>query len=115
VVTGVATGHGDPLSRAVLLVMAAACVPCLRALVLGPTPRVWAMTGGMYAAMLGAHLLLLAPWAPGSAGHGHAGGTSWTDVGMWAGLALAGAQVVLVAVVLFARVGAVAAPPAGSP
>ena len=114
VVTALAPGHGDLVPRVVLLAMAAGCLPCIRGLWLAPTPRVWAMTGAMYAAMLVAHLVLLSPWAA-AAGmhHGASGATSgptWTDLGMWGGLALAVLQLVLVAVVLVARLGTVPAP-----
>jgi hypothetical protein len=100
VATAVAPGHGDPLTRAVLLLMAAGCVPCVRSLWRAPTTRVWAMTGAMYAAMLTAHLLLLVPWVTPPSAHTHAGGASWTELGMWSGLALAGVETVLAAVVL---------------
>jgi hypothetical protein len=109
VVTAVTPGHGDLPARAVLLIMAAGCLPCIRRLWLAPSPRVWAMTGGMYAAMLAAHLVLLSPWADAAGMHHAAGGPTWTDVGMWGGLALAVVQLVLVAVVLVARLGTIAA------
>jgi hypothetical protein len=108
VVTAVAPGHGDLLARGVLLAMAIGCLPCIRGLWLVPAPRVWAMTGVMYAAMLAAHLVLVSPWAAAGLHHG-AGGPTWTDVGMWGGLALAVLQLVLVTVVLVARLGTVAA------
>lgn len=109
VATAVAPGHGDLVARGVLLAMAAACLPCIRGLWLAPTPRVWAMTGGMYAAMLVAHLILLSPWAAATGLHHGASGPTWTDLGMWGGLALAVVQVVLVSVVLVARLGSVTA------
>jgi hypothetical protein len=97
--TAVMPGHGGTLVRVVLVVMAMGCLPCVRALSRGPSDRVWAMTGLMYAGMLLAHLLLLA--AAGStmsadqmqADMGDGGG--WMQVGMWGGVALAGVQVVL--------------------
>jgi hypothetical protein len=109
VVTALAPGHGDLLARGVLLVMALGCLPCIRGLWLAPTPRVWAMTGGMYAAMLVAHLVLLSPWAAAAGVHRHTGGPTWADLGMWGGLALAVLQLVLVSVVLVARLGTVTA------
>jgi hypothetical protein len=108
-VTAVAPGHGDLLARGVLLVMATGCLPCIRGLWLAPSPRVWAMTGGMYAAMLVAHLVLLSPWAASAGMHHGASGPTWTDLGMWGGLALAVAQLALVTVVLVARLGTIAA------
>ena len=98
------------MARGVLLVMAAGCLPCIRGLWLAPTPRVWAMTGVMYAAMLIAHLVLLSPWAVAAGMHHGAGGPTWTDLGMWGGLALAAAQLTLVCVVLAARLGTVGVP-----
>lgn len=102
VATSLAPGHGGLAARGVLLVMAAGCLPCIRGLWLAPSPRVWAMTGVMYAAMLVAHLVLLAPWAVAAGMHHVAGGPTWTDVGMWGGLALAAVQLTLVSVVLIA-------------
>lgn len=113
VVTALAPGHGDLVARGVLLAMALGCLPCIRGLWLAPAPRVWAMTGVMYAAMLVAHLVLLSPWAASmtAAGlHHGASGPTWTDLGMWGGLALAVVQLLLVTVVLVARLGTVAAP-----
>lgn len=110
VVTAVAPGHGGLLARGVLLAMAAGCLPCIRGLWLAPTSRVWAMTGVMYAAMLIAHLVLLSPWAAAAGLHHGASGLTWTDLGMWGGLALAAVQLVLVSVVLMARLSTVAAP-----
>ncbi|MFL6097029.1 MAG: hypothetical protein ACJ71Y_16380 [Blastococcus sp.] len=98
--TSLAPGHGDLVARGVLLAMAAGCLPCVRGLWLGPTPRVWAMTGAMYAVMVLAHLVLLSPSAAASGLHHGASGPTWTDVGMWGGLALAVVQLALVAVVL---------------
>lgn len=109
VVTAVAPGHGDPAARGVLLAMAAGCLPCIRGLWLAPKPRVWAMTGGMYAAMLVAHLVLLSPWATPTGLHHGVRGLTWTDLGMWGGLALAAVQLVLASVVLLGRLGTVAA------
>ena len=106
VATAVAPGHGSLGTRGVLVVMAAGCLPCIRGLWLAPTARVWAMTGAMYTAMLAAHLVLVAPWQPVPGGHLHTDGPSWTEVGMWAGLALAAVEVVLAVVVLAGRAGA---------
>ena len=103
-VAAVTPGHGSTLTRGVLFAMAVLCVPCVRALSRGPTSDVWAMTGLMYAGMLGAHLLLLeGPWSAMSANEMHAemgSGVGWTQVGMWAGLTLAGVQVVLASAAL---------------
>ncbi len=97
--TAVMPGHGGTLARVVLVVMATGCLPCVRALWRGPSARVWAMTGLMYAGMLLAHLLLLAaPLSTMSADQMQAdmgGGVGWMQVGMWGGVALAGVQVVL--------------------
>jgi hypothetical protein len=107
VVASLAPGHGGLMTRGVLLAMAAGCLPCIRGLWLAPTPRVWAVTGVMYAAMLIAHLVLLSPWAAAAGLHHGGSGPTWTDVGMWGGLALAVVQLVLVSVVLMARLGTV--------
>jgi hypothetical protein len=106
VATAVAPGHGSLLTRGLLVTMAAACLPCVRALWRAPTARVWAMTGAMYTAMLTAHLVLLGPWHAVPGGHAHGNGPSWTEVGMWAGLALAGVEVVLAVVVVAEGAGA---------
>jgi hypothetical protein len=69
----------------------------------------------MYAAMLGAHLLL-APGGTTSPAHSHPKGLSWIGLGMWGGLVLAGVEMVLVAIVLLTRSGTVAGPaPAPEP
>jgi hypothetical protein len=102
VATSLAPGHGGLMARGVLLAMAAGCLPCIRGLWLTPTPRVWAATGAMYAAMLIAHLVLLSPGTADGRHHGGSGPT-WTDVGMWGGLALAVVQLALVSVVLVAH------------
>jgi hypothetical protein len=106
-VTALAPGEDAGWVRALLLVMAAACVPCLRRLRRGPDRRAWAVTGGMYAAMLAAHLgLVSGVVAPGSASAGMphmAGRLTWTGLGMWAALALAAVQVAVAAVALLAR------------
>jgi len=73
---------------------------------------VWRSTAVMYGAMAFVHVLLIT--AAGGAGHaGHAGAgppvAGWTVAGMWAGLALAGVQVVLAGTVLAA--GRVQLPP----
>ena len=112
VATSLAPGHGSLLTRGVLLVMAAGCLPCIRGLWVAPTPRVWAMTGAMYAAMLVAHLVLLSPGAVAAGMHHGATGPTWTDVGMWGGLALAVGQLALVSVVLVGRLGTVSTPDA---
>lgn len=90
--TAVGGGHGA-LSAAVFVVMAAACLPCVRALWRRPDLRVWRATGLMYGGMLFVHLLLLtaAQGAPGHAAHREAGWT-WAEAGMWSGLALAVVQ-----------------------
>ena len=106
VATALAPGHGSLGTRGLLVIMGAACLPCVRGLWLAPTPRVWAMTGVMYTAMLTAHLVLLAPWRAAPGGHGHPAGASWTEVGMWGGLALAGVEVVLAVVMVAERAGA---------
>lgn len=103
-----APGHGGWPATVLFAVMAAACVPCIRGLWRGPTPRTWAVTGGMYAAMLGAHAFLLGggSWsvATAQAVHLHGGAVTWADVAMWAGLGLAGVQVVLAGTVLLTGV-----------
>jgi len=107
VATALAPGRDAGWVRAVLLVMAAACVPCLRRLRRRPDRRAWVVTGGMYAAMLVAHLAVLSGAVTSSAGAGMAdmaGSLTWTEVGMWAGLALAAVPVVLAAAVLAAVV-----------
>jgi hypothetical protein len=106
VATALAPGHGSLGTRGLLLTMGAACLPCVRGLWLAPTRRVWAMTGAMYAAMLGAHLVVLTPWQAVPGGHVHPTGASWTEVGMWGGLALAAVEVLLAVVVLAGRAGA---------
>lgn len=121
VVTALAGQHEDGWSRALLLTMAAACVPCLRRLHRAPT------RGGVYAVMLAVHLSIVAPWSrPSVPAHALAapmagsmsGPLTWTELGMWGGLALAALQVVLVAGVLAARLGHVpqraAAEPVGA-
>jgi hypothetical protein len=101
--TAVAGDHGGAVGRAVLVAMAAACLPCVRALWRRPGAGVWRATGLMYGGMLFVHLLLLsaAQGTPGHAGHMADAGT-WTDVGMWGGLLLAGVQVALAGTVLAA-------------
>lgn len=98
-VAAVTPGHGSALARGVLCAMAVLCVPCVRALSRGPTSDVWAMTGLMYAGMLGAHLLVIeGPWSAMSANEMQAemgSRVAWTQLGMWGGLTLAGIQVVL--------------------
>jgi hypothetical protein len=111
VATSLAPDHAGLVARGVLLVMAAGCLPCIRGLWLAPAPRVWAMTGVMYAAMLIAHLVLLSPWAVTAGMHHAAGGLTWTDLGMWSGLALAAVQLTLVCVVLAAGLGTVGVHP----
>lgn len=94
--TAAGGGHGGGLRAAVLLVMAGACLPCLRVLWRGPDLRVWRVTGWMYGGMLFVHLLLITA-AQGTSGHAaHAGADrTWAEVGMWSGLALAAVQVAL--------------------
>jgi hypothetical protein len=106
VATAIAPGHGSLGTRGLLVTMGAACLPCVRSLWLASTPRVWAMTGAMYTAMLTAHLVVLAPWHAVPGGHVHPAGPSWTEVGMWGGLALAGVEVVLAVVMVAERAGA---------
>ncbi|SDX83280.1 hypothetical protein SAMN05661080_01372 [Modestobacter sp. DSM 44400] len=101
VATAAVGGHGEAGERAVLVAMAVACLPCVRALWRHPGVAVWRSTAVMYGGMLFVHLLLLTA-AGGSSGHaGHmAGGWTWAEAGMWSGLALAGAQVALAGTVL---------------
>jgi hypothetical protein len=115
VVASLAPGHGGLMARGVLLAMAAGCLPCIRRLWLAPTPRVWAMTGLMYAAMLTAHLVLLSPGTGAAVLHHGGSGPTWTDLGMWGGLALAVVQLALVSVVLTARLGTVTDASAATP
>jgi len=76
---------------AVLLVMAVACASCLRALWAGPSRRDWAVVGAMYGGMLLAHLVWLGLGT--HTAHVHAAtGLSWSELGMWGGLGLAGVQ-----------------------
>jgi hypothetical protein len=107
VATAVAGGHGGAVEAAAFIAMAAVCLPCVRALWRHPEERVWRATGLMYGGMLFVHLLLLTaaqgtPVHAGQmAGAGHmAGGWTWTAVGMWGGLLLAGVQVALAGTVL---------------
>jgi hypothetical protein len=110
VVTGVAAAEEAAWERGLLLLMAAACVPCVLRLRRSPTRGVWATTGAMYAAMLTVHLSLVAPWSAGlEAGHmaGHmTGPLTWSDLGMWGGMGLAAVQVALAAGALLAGGGA---------
>ncbi|WP_460682973.1 hypothetical protein [Modestobacter lapidis] len=93
-------GHGGPVGTALFLAMAVACLPCVRALWRHPTAGVWRFTGLMYGGMLLVHLLLITA-AQGSAHAGHlAGGPTWTELGVWGGLLLAGVEVVLAGTVL---------------
>jgi hypothetical protein len=110
VVTGAAAAEEAAWERGLLLLMAAACVPCVLRLRRSPTRGVWATTGVMYAAMLVVHLSLVAPWSAGDmtgdttgdmAGH-MTGPLSWADLGMWAGMGLAAVQVALAAGALLA-------------
>lgn len=97
-------GHDDGWARVLLLTMAAACVPCLLRLRSAPTRRTWAGTGGMYAAMLAAHLWVVTPWsAAAGMSHDMSGPLTWTELGMWGAMALAALQVLLAAVVLAPR------------
>jgi hypothetical protein len=100
-VTALTAGEEAAWERGLLLVMAAVCVPCILRLRRTPTRRAWAMTGGMYAAMLAAHLSVEAPWSPaGGMSHSMAGRLTWADLGMWGGMALAGIQLALAVAVL---------------
>jgi hypothetical protein len=99
--TALAPGHGPVPARALLLGMAAACIPCVRGLWSSPTRGVWATTGAMYSVMLGVHLLVLSPWPTTLGMHAHRHtGLTWTELGMWSGLALAAMQLMLVTVAL---------------
>jgi hypothetical protein len=115
-VTALAPGHGTLPARALLLGMAAACVPCVRGLWWSPTRRVWATTGVMYAVMLAVHLLVLSPWPSALGTHAHhQRELTWAELGMWSGLGLAALQLMLVAVVLVAGLAAAQVPqPAAS-
>jgi hypothetical protein len=96
---------GDVVLTAVVLVMSAACAPCLRALWSGPTRRDWQVTGVMYALMLVAHLCWLR-FGPMGAVHSHASGAlTWSELGMWAGPGLAGVQLALTAFALLSPSG----------
>jgi hypothetical protein len=110
-----AGGHGAVLGT-VLVAMAAACLPCLRALWRGPGAATWRATGLMYGGMLFVHLLVLSA-APGTAGHaGHGTGGGGPETVLWAGLLLATVQVALAAVGLAgARRPRPAAAQVGSP
>jgi hypothetical protein len=88
----------DVVLTAVMVGMSIACAPCLRALWTGPTRRDWQVIGAMYAVMLTVHLCWLAV-GPAHAVHSHASGElSWSDLGMWGGLGLAGVQLLLTGV-----------------
>lgn len=105
-VAAASPGHGGRPVAVLLVAMAAACVPCVRGLWRRPTVRTWAMTGGMYAAMLAAHLLVLTGPQGGAAAaraHVHTGALTWSELAMWSGLGLAGVQVALAAAVLLVR------------
>jgi len=107
VATAAAGGHGGAVQRAVVLAMAAACLPCVRSLWRHPVRGVWRDTAVMYGGMLFLHLLLVtaAEGGSGHAGHGAeagrlAAGWTWAEAGMWAGLTLAGVQVLVAGTVL---------------
>ncbi len=104
-VAAASPGHAGRPVAVLLVAMAIACVPCVRGLWRGPTVRTWAMTGGMYAAMLAIHLLLAGPGAAAGAdrAHLHPSALTWSELAMWVGLALAGVQIVLATAVLLAR------------
>ena len=96
----VAGGHGGAVVRTVLVAMAAACLPCLRALWRDPGVAAWRATGLMYGGMLFVHLLVLSA-APGTAGHaGHGTGGGRLETVLWAGLLLAAVQGALAGAVL---------------
>ena len=97
--SALAPGSGSWPVRALLMAMAGACLPCLRALSRAPTRRVWASTGAMYGAMLTVHLVLMAPRSTVGMHHG-AVGLTWAELGMWAFVVLASTQLLLVAVAL---------------
>jgi Na+/proline symporter len=80
----------------VVLAMAGACAACLPALWAGPTRRDWTVTGAMYAAMLLTHLCWLG-FGPAPAVHAHGSELTWSELGMWGGLGLAGVQLCLAA------------------
>jgi hypothetical protein len=102
VVTATSAGHGGPVERVVLVAMAVACLPCVRALWRRPVRRVWRTTAVMYGGILFVHLLLLSA-ASGRSEH-LAGGSHAAHAGaapaMWGGLLLAALQVALAGTVL---------------
>jgi hypothetical protein len=100
-----AFGHhsDDVVLTAVMVVMAAACAPCLRALWAGPTRRTWKVTGGMYAAMATAHLVWPGLQPTAGTHHHEPAGPSWSELGMWVALGLAGVQLALTALALTVR------------
>jgi hypothetical protein len=107
--TATAGGHGGAVRTAVLLGMAALCLPCVRSLWRRPHERAWRVTALMYGGMLFVHLLLLTAAGAASghgvsghgvAGHGASGQPGWAELGMWAGLVLAAVEVGLAGAVL---------------
>jgi hypothetical protein len=77
------------LGSVVMVLMAAACLPCAWHLWRWPTGSVWRFTALVDAGMLALHAQLMG----GSPVHAHHGGTSPSL--MWLGLALVGAQLAL--------------------
>jgi hypothetical protein len=105
--TAAAGGHGGAVAKGVLVAMAAACLPCVLALWRDPGVRVWRSTGLMYGGMLFVHLVLLSAGSGRYMHMGHAVDTgtmaatgTWTEAGMWGGVALAALQVSLAGTVL---------------
>jgi hypothetical protein len=105
--TAAAGGHGGAVHKAVLVAMAAACLPCVLALWRRPAVGVWRGTALMYGGMLFVHLVLLSAGSGSSVHMGHAVDTgsmaaagTWTEAGMWGGVALAALQVALAGTVL---------------
>jgi hypothetical protein len=100
VATAVGGGHGGAVPAATFVVMAALCLPCVRALWRRPVRQAWRVAGLMYGGMLFVHLVLLTAGA-GAAHAGHpASGWRWRELGMWGGLLLAAVEVVLAGAVL---------------
>ncbi|MGY1748814.1 hypothetical protein [Modestobacter sp. SYSU DS0511] len=81
------------LGSLVMVLMAAACLPCAWHLWRSPTGSVWRFTALVDAAMLVLHAQMLG----GSGGHQHAHHTAGPGALMWLGLGLVGAQLVLAA------------------
>ena len=98
-----AGGHGV-VHGAVLLAMAALCLPCVRTLWRDPGAAAWRAAALVYGGMLVVHLLWLGASVGTSQHAGHlASGGTWAGAAMTAGLLLAGVQVALAATVLTGR------------